>query len=111
MPNLDNLHQHLSVDAVTNIEHWLNEPKYAQYYNELVEMIDGEQWQQLEDSFFKVIEFGTAGRRGTTGAGSNRINRVTIGESAQALCLYAKSFDESAGEKGVVIACDTRLSS
>lgn len=58
-----------------------------------------------------MIEFGTGGRRGTTGVGSNRINRVTIGESAQALCLYARSFDESAASKGIVIACDTRLSS
>ena len=48
---------------------------------------------------------------GTTGIGSTRINRITIGESAQALCLYAKSFDESAPEKGIVIACDTRLTS
>jgi len=74
-------------------------------------MIEAEKWQELEDAFFKVIEFGTAGRRGTTGIGSNRINRVTIGESTQALCLYARSFDEEAMQKGIVIACDTRLSS
>jgi phosphomannomutase len=34
-----------------------------------------------------------------------------MGESAQALCVYAKTFDEKAAEKGIVIACDTRLSS
>lgn len=74
-------------------------------------MITGERWKELEDAFFKVIEFGTGGRRGTTGIGSNRINRVTIGESAQALCEYAQSFDKDAGRKGIAIACDTRLSS
>ena len=74
-------------------------------------MIANEQWQDLEDAFFKVIEFGTGGRRGTTGVGSNRINRVTIGESAQALCRYAQQFDPDAPAKGVVIACDTRLTS
>lgn len=65
----------------------------------------------LEDAFFKVVEFGTGGRRGTTGIGSNRINNVTIGESAQALALYAQSFDADVAAKGIVIACDTRLSS
>jgi phosphoglucomutase len=103
--------QNLSADAIANIEEWLSAPKYAQYKDDLEKMIAGERWKELEDAFFKVVEFGTGGRRGTTGIGSNRINRVTIGESAQALCEYAAEHDASAPEKGVVIACDTRLSS
>ena len=102
---------YLSESAANNVNEWLNQPKYAEYRAELQEMIEAERWQDLEDAFFKVIEFGTGGRRGTTGVGSNRINKVTIGESAQALCQYAKSFDPDAPKKGVVIACDTRLSS
>lgn len=105
------LRKHLSEASVANITKWLTEPIYAEYKAELEEMIRTEQWQQLEDAFFKVIEFGTGGRRGTTGPGSNRINKVTIGESAQALCLYAKQFDPEAPSKGIAIACDTRLSS
>ncbi len=108
---IDTLQKNLSEGAVKNVTAWLNEEKYSEYRDELVEMIEAEKWQELEDAFFKVLEFGTAGRRGTTGIGSNRINKVTVGESAQALCLYARSFDEAAREKGVVIACDTRLSS
>lgn len=104
-------HQHVSSAAAANIERWLSEPKYAEYRDELQEMIDERRWQELEDGFFKVIEFGTGGRRGTTGIGSNRINRVTIGESTQALCQYALHDDPNAHERGVVIACDTRLSS
>jgi phosphoglucomutase len=110
MPTED-LSKHLSPEAVTNITAWLNEPKYAQYRDDLIEMINEGHWEELENAFFKVIEFGTGGRRGMTGVGSNRINRVTIGESAQALCEYAASFDLEASQKGVVIACDTRLSS
>lgn len=102
---------HVSEAAAENIRRWLTEPKYAEYRADIEQMIANEQWQELESSFFKVLEFGTAGRRGVTGPGSNRINHVTVGESAQALCLYARSFDEQAPEKGVVIACDTRLSS
>ncbi|HCH34869.1 MAG: Phosphoglucomutase/phosphomannomutase alpha/beta/alpha domain I [Candidatus Saccharibacteria bacterium GW2011_GWC2_48_9] len=105
------LRQHVSKAAYDNISLWLHEPKYIQYTAEIEQLIRDERWKELEDSFFKVLEFGTAGRRGTVGVGSNRINRVTIGESTQALCLYAVEFDEAAREKGIVIACDTRLSS
>ena len=105
------LREHLSASSVENITKWLTEPIYADYRLELEQLIADEAWQKLEDAFFKVIEFGTGGRRGTTGVGSNRINKVTIGESAQALCMYAKSFDEAAPEKGIAIAYDTRLSS
>lgn len=111
MSESETLAAHLSPAAVENITAWLYEPKYANYQSELRAMIRDERWVELEDAFFKVIEFGTGGRRGMTGVGSNRINRVTIGESAQALCVYAASFDESAADKGVVIACDTRISS
>lgn len=103
--------EHLSQSAVKNITAWLTEPKYAEYKPELVELIEAGKWQLLEDSFFKVIEFGTAGRRGTTGIGPNRINKVTMGESAQALCEYILSLDEKAAEQGIAIAYDTRLSS
>ncbi len=101
----------LSENAIENINKWLTESKYAEYKAELEQMIESKQWQQLEDSFFKVIEFGTGGRRGKTGIGSNRINKVTIGESAQALCEYALSFDKNAAQKGIVIAYDTRVTS
>lgn len=111
MPTEAMLLEHLSETAVKNILTWLHEPKYAEYKQELLQLIEAGEWQLLEDSFFKVIEFGTAGRRGATGIGSNRINKVTIGESALALCEYAKSIDASAPSKGVVIAYDTRLSS
>lgn len=111
MSNKAVLLEHLSEAAVKNITAWLNEPKYAEYKPELMKLIEAGEWQLLEDSFFKVIEFGTGGRRGTTGIGSNRINKVTIGESTQALCEYAAQHDPQAAQKGVVIACDTRLTS
>ncbi len=105
------LRQHVSKQAADNIATWLSHPKYRDYVSEIEQLYNEQNWQELEDSFFKVIEFGTGGRRGTTGVGSNRINRVTIGESAQALCRYITSWDAAAADKGIVIACDTRLSS
>lgn len=108
---MDELKSNVSEAAYTNISQWLDEPKYAEYRDQLTTLINTKKWTALEDAFFKVVEFGTGGRRGTTGVGSNRINRVTIGESAQALCMYARQADPDAPLKGVVIACDTRLSS
>lgn len=103
--------EHLSSAAMQNVLRWLNEPKYSEYYDELTHMIEEGRWLELEDAFFQVIEFGTGGRRGVVGVGSNRMNKVTMGESAQALCAYATMADPSAPAKGAVIACDTRLSS
>lgn len=106
-----NYQSHLSKDAAKNVETWLNEPKYAEYKPELEQMIADERWQDLEDAFFAVIEFGTAGIRGMTGIGSNRINKVTVGQAAQALCEYSARIDSTAAERGIAIACDTRLTS
>lgn len=111
MDAIELLRGNVSSAAEENIIHWLTEPKYAEYADDLRAMIVDKKWDILEDAFFKVLEFGTGGRRGVTGIGSNRINKVTIGESAQALCSYAASFDPSAPGKGIVIACDTRLTS
>jgi phosphomannomutase len=108
---LETVRGHVSETAARNIEEWLTLPKFEEYKQELESLIADERWKDLEDAFFKVIEFGTGGRRGIVGLGSNRINRVTIGESTQALCEYAKSVDPEAPSKGIVIACDTRLSS
>ena len=105
------LREHVSETAAQNIEQWLTEAKYSEYKPELESMIDAGQWTELEDRFFTRLEFGTAGIRGITGIGSARISRVTIGEATQALCLHAQSVDENAKQKGIVIACDTRLTS
>lgn len=107
----DELRANVSPGAYANIERWLNEAKYAEYKPELETMIQEARWSELEDAFFTVIEFGTGGIRGTVGIGSNRISRVTIGEATQALAEYVVSLDSGASEKGIVIACDTRLSS
>ena len=102
----------VSPEAEKNINLWLTNPKYAEYKAELEQLIAKEDWKTLEDSFFTVVPFGTGGRRGMVGIGSNRINRVTIGESAQGLADYiAKELGEEGKKKGVVIAHDTRTTS
>lgn len=106
---MDLYKKHLSPAAAENVETWLNEVKYAEYRDELVALIENSEWEKLEDAFFKKIEFGTGGIRGTTGIGSNRINKVTMGEAAQALCEYAAQHDPEAKEKGIAVVRDNRL--
>lgn len=102
----------LSQEAQKNIEAWLTEPKYTEYKAELENLIAQQEWKILEDSFFTVVPFGTGGRRGTVGIGSNRINRVTIGESAQGLIDYILAqHGDDAKKSGIVIAHDTRTTS
>ncbi len=109
MENNENMiKNNLSESAANNVLEWLHNPKYSMYHEDLSELIKDGNWRELEDSFFKKLEFGTAGRRGKVGIGSNRLNLITIGESAQALAEY---LNESVQNPSVAIACDTRLSS
>ena len=64
--------------------------------------------QILDDTFFKDIEFGTAGMRGVMGPGTNRINAFTIKKAVIAYGLYLKQFFPTQLNKGVVIAHDNR---
>jgi len=99
----------ITLDAVTNIRHWLTESKYARYAGQIVEHINQGKWQELDNAFWTIIPFGTGGRRGRMYAfGSNAINERTIGESAQGLAEYVKDNRQGDGELSCAIAYDTR---
>ena len=66
--------------------------------------------EQLNDAFYKDLEFGTGGMRGIMGIGTNRINAYTLGKSTQGLCDYLKSSFSKKPIK-VVIAYDCRNNS
>jgi phosphoglucomutase len=66
------------------------------------------QTKEIEDRFYKYLEFGTGGMRGVLGAGTNRINRYTVRRATQGLANYIASFGEQAKAKGVAIAYDSR---
>ena len=65
---------------------------------------------ELEDAFYKDLEFGTGGIRGIMGVGTNRINKYTLGKSTQGLTTYLKQQFPSETIK-VVIAYDCRHNS
>lgn len=77
---------------------------------ELINLKDKE--KEIEDRFYKDLEFGTAGLRGVIAAGTNRINKYTIRRATFGLANYIlKNTTKEEQERGVVIAHDNRFMS
>jgi len=82
----------VSASAVENISGWLTKPQYADYAPLVIQHLANKQWRELDDAFWTVIPFGTAGRRGCMyPIGTNAINDRTMGESVQGLADYVRS--------------------
>ena len=92
------------MDIHEKYEYWLTFDDNTK--NELESITDK---KEIEDRFYKDLEFGTGGLRGIIGAGANRMNKYTVGKATKGLCEYLKN--EFAGEKSVVIAYDSRNNS
>ena len=71
---------------------------------ELLEIKGNE--EEIEDRFYKELEFGTAGLRGIIGAGTNRMNKYTVGKATQGLANYI--LEQGTQDKGVAISYDSR---
>lgn len=67
--------------------------------------------KEIEERFYKELEFGTGGLRGIIGAGTNRMNIYTVRKASQGLANYIKSQGEEAMKKGIAIAYDSRFKS
>lgn len=65
--------------------------------------------KEIEDRFYRQLEFGTGGLRGVIGAGTNRMNIYTVRQATQGLANYVLS--QNGQEKGVAIAYDSRIMS
>jgi len=93
-----------------NAKTWLTEKQYGDFHEGVMDLIRP---TPLIDAFYQIIPFGTGGRRGTVGVGSNRMNTRTVGESAQGLAatIREQDADGSLAARGVVVAHDVRLSS
>jgi len=71
---------------------------------ELLAIKDNE--AEIEDRFYTELEFGTAGLRGVIGAGTNRMNKYTVGKATQGLANYI--VEKGVQDKGVAISYDSR---
>jgi len=98
----------MDMSYMDKYEEWLSNQVFDEDTKKELESVKGND-KEIEDRFYKDLEFGTGGLRGVIGAGSNRINRYTVRRATQGLANY---IIENAGEegknKGVVIAFDSR---
>ncbi|MDO5026613.1 MAG: phospho-sugar mutase [Tissierellia bacterium] len=88
-------------------QQWLNNPFFDEATRKELKAIEGDQ-AEIQDRFYKDLEFGTAGLRGKLGAGSNRMNIYTVSLASQGLAETIKTHGQEAMERGVVISRDVR---
>ncbi|MCM3705996.1 MULTISPECIES: phospho-sugar mutase [Cytobacillus] len=95
------------MDWKTAAEKWTS---FSAMDQELAEQLKGMNGSEkgLEDVFYKHLEFGTGGMRGEIGPGTNRMNIYTIRRAAEGLALYISKQGETAKNRGVAIAYDSR---
>lgn len=98
----------LKRDALRDLSFWLTETALLPYREQLHWLIDAERWPLLLDSFYRVLPFGTGGRRGPVGIGPNRFNPWTLASSVQGHVAYLRERLQQA-PLSVVIAYDVRL--
>lgn len=77
------------------------------FKEELEAVIKAKNFEELNDRFYRTLEFGTAGLRGVIGGGDNRMNPYNISKAAQGLANYINKTVN--GDKSAVIAYDSRL--
>lgn len=92
----------------SNVQAWLT-GNYDEETKAAIKKIQAENPDELADSFYRSLEFGTGGLRGVMGAGTNRMNRYTVGMATQGYSNYLKqAFGE---EVSVAVAHDCRNNS
>ena len=87
---------------------WSTDPYFDEDTRaELANLLGNE--KEIEDRFYRSLEFGTGGLRGVIGAGTNRMNIYTVRQATQGLANYIVK--QGAQDKGVEIAFDSRIMS
>lgn len=86
-------------------QEWLQNPYFDEETRQELQALKGQE-KEIEDRFYRELEFGTGGLRGVLGAGTNRMNIYTVRKATQGLANYILS--QGGGDKGVAIAYDSR---
>ena len=95
------------MDFMKAYELWSTDPFFDEgTRNELIAIKDDV--KEIEDRFYRDLEFGTAGLRGVLGAGTNRMNVYTVAKASEGLAKYILSEGAEAVKRGVVISYDSR---
>lgn len=96
------------MDYMKEYQTWIDSPYFDEKTKDELLKIKNDT-KEIEDRFYKDLEFGTAGLRGVIASGRNRINKYTIRRATFGLCNYiTKNTTKEERERGVVIAHDNR---
>ena len=93
------------MDYLKEYQKWCEAPEFDEETKKELLAIK-EDKEEIEDRFYKELEFGTAGLRGIIGAGTNRMNQYTVGKATQGLANYI--IEQGTKDKGVAISYDSR---
>ncbi|SCY33284.1 phospho-sugar mutase [Butyrivibrio sp. INlla14] len=95
-------------DAQKQLEYWLNDSYFDDETKQELMAIRNDE-AEVEDRFYRELEFGTGGLRGVIGAGTNRMNKYVVRKATQGLANYIKkNGGPDAAKKGVAISYDCR---
>ena len=94
------------MDYRKEYEFWCTDPYFDENTQKELKALEGNE-AEIEDRFYRNLEFGTGGLRGVIGAGTNRMNIYTVRQATQGLANYIVS--QGGQKKGVAIAHDSRL--
>lgn len=101
----------LNKTAYHEIFQWLTKKEFEEFVSPLEKKILNNEWENLMDSFYRIVIFGTGGIRGVMDLGTNRINNYTIRWASQACANYLLKYKENKVKQGVAIAYDSRNNS
>ena len=90
---------------------WLTPEYDEETRREVEKMLQADDKTELIESFYKDLEFGTGGLRGIMGAGTNRMNRYTVGSATQGLANYLKDCFKELPQICVAVGHDVRHNS
>lgn len=89
---------------------WMESPALSEAEHAELAALEGNE-KEIQERFFAPLSFGTAGLRGTLGVGLYKMNRFTVGAATQGLANLIKEYGPRAMQRGVAIACDSRIQS
>lgn len=95
------------MDYLEKYEFWLASEAFDDETKAELEAIKGDK-KEIKERFYKDLEFGTGGLRGIIGAGTNRMNKYTVGKATQGLASYILKNNPEGAKMGVAIAYDSR---
>ena len=93
-----------------NYQNWCQQPNLPVYLKQNLAKMKNDS-DQIKDAFGKQLSFGTAGMRGTMGAGINRINIYTVRQATEGLASYMDTLSDQEKHRGVAISFDSRYHS